>query len=1204
MQTKNLFMKKACLLMFNLMCVFSYSQTELNSSKNHVPNILPPSPTVAGLMKFEEIPVSNYTGVPNISVPLFSTNSYFGLNIDLNFSYHTSSVKKNDVASSSGLGWSLIAGGTISRTVMGIPDDYYESASGKCGIYHSTNNFYSVLNLLTTNNLNHQDFVKNYETNKLMFNANEKQIYDIKHDLYQYNFMGKSGRFIIKKVISGFEIVKFDFNNLKIEYFDNVNNKHFEITDEQGFKYKFDILETSRSSNASLSTYIDNNVSTNLSFNYEYISAFHISEVRKDNVVLATFEYTGSSASEDFKEGARIGATVFNQIQGRELQIKSFFHNNDNYTTAVGVVQPSYSLSFNNVITNARKLKKIHIPYKANVFLNYVKGSRNDLNLLSLNNSVHLSSILIQDINGVQIKKYNFEYDFGDKLFLTGIQESTTSNEHIKKYEFEYDRNWLDPTQFDTDFWGYYKTRDCNSFTGRKEVDKSTLTKDALLSIKYPTGGSTRFYYETNTYAYVGDVLIQDNSSNNGIPSFDENPDNFTYEVLGNVIPAVNYDREIEIFVDRHICTEFVNEYQSTGGVLSLIKRTIDGDFVESTGLGATIVDENHSYLCDKIKLTIEAGYKYNIQYTWLITGIFENPCPTIPLSQQPFVSIKSKIRNNQTIQQLNGGGFRISKINYLRNGSDDTDPQNIIKTTLFNYNHPEATLINQRSSGSLVFQKPAYEYFINRRFKRQMFRGCNDDIGNIGGGNSTYSTIYDPLISYKVITDFDNVSTITTQGSHVGYQYVKVFEKHNGVTEYTYTSPIDYPEYPNYLAVQYPFVSLPNRDFKRGLVKKVVVKDQTDKVLTETLNEYNFTEQTIFTGFTTYYKDYDCPHTSSFDSYTNYFNSMGNAIQSIANALNITPQEIRDNPSIATSSIQFVTSGNQNLVNCICCGVDAKDFIDIYYNKEIMGISQQTKSTVKNYFYVNGVANIIQNETLLFYNSNNYQISKKIFSDNATNIETRIYYPGDFEVSEFPFINQFILKNMVTVPLKTDIYRNNLFLNSEKIFYKHNTTNHQLLPDFVYTKKGGSTQNDETNINFKLYDNYGNILEYETLNNSMNTSIIWGYNHTQPVAKIENMAYNSIPENLRIAINNATTESTLNLALNNLRSSPALANAMITTYVYKPLVGVTKITDPKGDEIYYEYDAFNRLKTVKDKNGKLLSENDYHYRTQQQSQP
>ncbi|WP_374670182.1 RHS repeat domain-containing protein [Flavobacterium sp. NRK F7] len=53
----------------------------------------------------------------------------------------------------------------------------------------------------------------------------------------------------------------------------------------------------------------------------------------------------------------------------------------------------------------------------------------------------------------------------------------------------------------------------------------------------------------------------------------------------------------------------------------------------------------------------------------------------------------------------------------------------------------------------------------------------------------------------------------------------------------------------------------------------------------------------------------------------------------------------------------------------------------------------------------------------------------------------------------------------------------------------------------------------------------------------------------------------------------------------------------MVTTYTYKPSVGVSTITDPKGNRISYHYDGFNRLEFVKDKDGNILSENKYHYK-------
>ena len=130
------------------------------------------------------------------------------------------------------------------------------------------------------------------------------------------------------------------------------------------------------------------------------------------------------------------------------------------------------------------------------------------------------------------------------------------------------------------------------------------------------------------------------------------------------------------------------------------------------------------------------------------------------------------------------------------------------------------------------------------------------------------------------------------------------------------------------------------------------------------------------------------------------------------------------------------------------------------------------------------------------------------------------------------------------------------------------------------------------------FYDVKGNVSQY-TQENGISVTIIWGYNKTLPIAKIENATLAQVATALSTtsAVLQTTYSETNLSALNGLRSS--LPNAMVTTYVHLPLIGVNTITDPKGDVSTFTYDVNNRLKNVKDKNGNVLSEYQYHYKNE-----
>lgn len=88
---------------------------------SNVGTYMPPSPTVASLFKFSDVPVNYSTGMANASIPLY-TMKYREFVMPLGLSYQSNGLKVEEIGSWTGMGWSLNAGGVISRTVVGAPD--------------------------------------------------------------------------------------------------------------------------------------------------------------------------------------------------------------------------------------------------------------------------------------------------------------------------------------------------------------------------------------------------------------------------------------------------------------------------------------------------------------------------------------------------------------------------------------------------------------------------------------------------------------------------------------------------------------------------------------------------------------------------------------------------------------------------------------------------------------------------------------------------------------------------------------------------------------------------------------------------------------------------------------------------------------------------------------------------------------------------
>lgn len=287
----------------------------------------------------------------------------------------------------------------------------------------------------------------------------------------------------------------------------------------------------------------------------------------------------------------------------------------------------------------------------------------------------------------------------------------------------------------------------------------------------------------------------------------------------------------------------------------------------------------------------------------------------------------------------------------------------------------------------------------------------------------------------------------------------------------------------------------------------------------------------------------------------------------------------------------------------------EENNFLHLLTSKKDFKIAQYLPSTKTVSTYdTNGNHNDVT--SILSYNQNGFLNSEQTKTSDGDYIKNQYYYPQDTQMSTEPLMNDLIGENIIGVPLKMETYKGLEKLTESKMVYaKDLSTSNLLLPKYAYSKKGNDNPTNvlEKIITYDQYDGKGNLLQY-TPESGTPVSIIWGYNKTQPIAKIENAIYGQIVsqvvdlQNLSDVDNDNCLSATckeqlLRDGLNVLRNS--LPYALVTTYTFDPLIGVTSMTDPKGYTIYYEYDTFNRLKHIKDKDGKIISANKYHYKNQ-----
>ncbi|MCZ8072449.1 MAG: hypothetical protein ACK5SJ_05645 [Bacteroidota bacterium] len=109
-------------LTISLFAPTAVAQTNPQGSTPPFNTVTMPSPNAASLGKFGDITIGYHVGTPNIDVPIYELKQG-DLNVPISLKYQPGGIKVADIPSWVGSGWALIAGGVITRAIVGLPDE-------------------------------------------------------------------------------------------------------------------------------------------------------------------------------------------------------------------------------------------------------------------------------------------------------------------------------------------------------------------------------------------------------------------------------------------------------------------------------------------------------------------------------------------------------------------------------------------------------------------------------------------------------------------------------------------------------------------------------------------------------------------------------------------------------------------------------------------------------------------------------------------------------------------------------------------------------------------------------------------------------------------------------------------------------------------------------------------------------------------------
>jgi hypothetical protein len=1160
---------------------------ESPSEANTLPNIIPPAPDAFAIGKFGSNPIGLFSGTVSYGLPLYNIKLN-GITIPISVSYNSNGVRVDEVSSRIGMQWKMDFAGVINRTIVGNPDETEQGNSRPTSHDTSTWAFYNFL-----------------ET------TGDGGVWEEAHpDLFNYSIPGYSGSFVLDK---NRNVVQIPYNNLQITmYTHSASVDSFRIVTPDGNVFIFgkngayDQVENTSLPGGGGGECVSEFGSS------APITAWYLNTIKLTNGQSVNYVYEGA--------GSTYLTGVNQTFSFKPLNLFNYY----DFTYTDYPYKTCYQLTeYNGVM-----LKEIQFP-DGKVKLFY--SSRNDLA-----DEQKLDSLHIQNNDSLLVKRFRFNYQYSynsstdydsrqyvwssssiqslypelrKRLFLTSVNDYVSGD--TLSYKFEYNNfDSLPPRlSYAQDYWGYYNGvayQDVNFFpawtTGNmymwggfefgadRRGNFQSCQKGILKKITYPTGGSTDYTYEPA------------DSFQSWKPIFD------TLNFSGSVNPMsdtyITSTFTLNMGISKFLITPSADAYIPPG-------PEEPQEPMPDTLLYVTIKDANneivysytgsiwlphylpHLNIVDAGSYTVTVHSAYSPEVDFAIKMFKLLPDSNDPLTPSGGLRVKSVSDNDGLGNVQNKRTFQYK---FYANGTSLPPALNPNSDELF-YQPYRGTKV--------ISEGEFYPYTLMQLFSSSLF-----PLYQNGMGNPQYTNVTEEFR--------DKSENITGGIEHTFFINGKTKPLYLGQADIIYEWNWNDFTDSTYIKSTVPGGSWTNTDLHNGTELGTAVFKMTNPstkvIASKTKNIYSIDSRWSYTDTlysvrrtitpmlnynnTKYFVQYDvnkyfiysnwlhCDTTITI-TYTDKGDSLSNAQSYLYGSIThmqptLIKQKNSKGDSIATiikypydfsGTSPYTEMLSRNIINPVV----EQSQKNITLNKEL----SQTKTNYQLWQGNSFIAPVTVEQSVL---NNSLQTKLRFASyDNNRNIIT-VLQENNIKMSYIWDYNQAYPVAQATNADSTSIaYTSFETGNKGNWTFSGSTTTHPSAPTGT---KGYSLAG-------------GNITKSGLL--SVTTYIItyWKRDSSSTVTVNSGSGTLLITKNgWKLYSHEITGSTSLTISgsayIDELRLYPK--GALMTTYTYSPLIGMTSQNDGNNRITYYEYDAFRRLKLIRDFDKNILKRIEYKY--------